>query len=148
VRQAYDDLAEPSRLARHLAIIPTIALSARRPRRILAAAICVVAVAEAGRQKASGTRVFGVQASLLSVPWVLERGVCSWIALTWRMRGGCPYGGSKILRAATTVRELRLRARARENRRGPGKASLPGSDRCRAPETHCSPRSSGEPDSA
>lgn len=114
VRQAYDDLAEPSRLVRHLAIVPTIALLIFRPRRLLAVAACVVAIAEIGRRRSRGTHVFSVKASVLSLAWVLERGVCSWIALSWRlMRGGCPYAGSTIVRAATPVRELRLRVGGR-----------------------------------
>jgi len=43
--------------------------------------------------------------------WVLERGVCAWIALGLRaVRGGVPYAGSTIRRAATPISTLRRRA--------------------------------------
>lgn len=112
VRQAYDDLAEPTRMARHLAVLPAVAMLARRPHKLLLAAAGVLTIAEMGRRRAGGTRVFGASTSFLSVPWLLERSICSWIALALRLvGGGCPYAGSTIVRAATPVRELRSRLR-------------------------------------
>jgi hypothetical protein len=40
--------------------------------------------------------------------WVLERGICSWLAVDRRVRrGGIGYAGSQIKRAATSKRSLR-----------------------------------------
>ena len=110
VRQAYDDLAEPPRMFRHLAVIPFLLAARRRPRTLIFAAAGVVALAEIGRQKAGGKEIFSASASFLSPIWLIERGICSWIALGSRLfAGGCSYSGSKLVRAATPVRTLRRR---------------------------------------
>ena len=100
VRQAYEDRAEPLRLALGLAVVPaTVALS-RRPRLLLGAVGAVTAVAEAGRRRAGGRRVFPAHTPLAAPLWALERGVCSWLALVARVRGGPQYNGQRVLVAA------------------------------------------------
>lgn len=112
-RQAYDSLAQPGRYAAELAVLPAVVLAARRAPRVLlvlAAAACVLA--EAGRRRAGGAARFPVTADLLAPAWLLERGVCAWLALVLRATGGARYGGTRLPRAATPLRELRARAGA------------------------------------
>jgi hypothetical protein len=118
VRQAYDDLAQPGRLAVMLSLLPlTATLTARRQTRALAALTAgSVALAEVGRRRAGGRAVFPAAASWFAPLWLAERAVCSWLAVGWRvMRGGCPYAGSVLRRAASSPAELRRRYGA-----GPG----------------------------
>ncbi|MBB4920854.1 glycosyltransferase [Streptosporangium saharense] len=113
VRQAYDDLAQPPRMLFFLAVLPTLVtgLLRRRHGTVLAGAAACVAVAEAGRRRAGGRRVFPRTASLFAPVWVLERAVCSWPALAARLfGGGIPYAGHRMLTAAHPVRELVERA--------------------------------------
>ncbi|MEP6507584.1 MAG: glycosyltransferase family 2 protein, partial [Gemmatimonadales bacterium] len=115
VRQAYDELARPTRLAVQLAILPiVIALAARGDWLALAALIVtVIAIAEAGRRRAGATRYFPFSASLLSPGWVAERAVCSWLALGSRVfLGGVAYRGKILRHAATPMRVLRTRESA------------------------------------
>lgn len=115
VRQAYDDLAQPWRLAGFLAVWPTIVIlvGRRRPGRLTALVAGSVVVAEAGRRRAGGVRVFPVTASLLAPAWLLERGACSWAVLWLRWaRGGVPYAGRRLRVAAHSARTLRARQRA------------------------------------
>lgn len=118
VRQAYDELARPGRLAIQLAVLPAVAaLAATGLWGILGACVVAVALAaEAGRWRAGGRRVFPVRASLLAPAWVAERAVCSWLALGARIcLGGVPYRGTVLRHAATPMRVLRARhAAARE----------------------------------
>lgn len=114
-RQAYDDFALPSRMALWLAVVPLLALSAigRRPAWALAAAAGTVALAERGRRRAGGKEVFPAGSSLLAPGWILERGVCAWLAVLQRLRfGGVRYGDSVIPLAAHSERQLRRRAAA------------------------------------
>lgn len=112
VRQAYDELARPAHLAVSVAVLPAVALALhrRRFRGVVAAAGAVVAVAEAGRRRGGGAERFPLSGSLLAPAWVLERGVCMWVALWWRLRGGVPYAGTRLKRAATSERRLRTAA--------------------------------------
>ena len=115
VRQAYDDLALPLRIAPFLALGPAALLAARRGRLAwFAAAVSAgsIAVAEAGRRRAGGSARFPLSGSLLAPVWVAERAVCSWLAVGQRFRGGIPYGEGRIRAAATSERVLRLRYRA------------------------------------
>lgn len=113
VRQAYDELAQPGRLALFLAVLPAVAASARRPRVLLAGAGVSIVLAEVGRRRAGGAAVFPFSASLFAPLWVLERGVCSWVAVGARLLlGGCPYRGEVIRLAAWPGRILRRAARA------------------------------------
>ncbi|MGK5673698.1 glycosyltransferase [Micromonospora sp. URMC 106] len=110
VRQAYDDLAQPARLVASLAVLPALAaaVAARRPGLLLGAAATTVALAEAGRRRAGGTVVFPPATSLAAPLWVLERGVCSWLAVGRRLLfGGVRYAGGRVRRAAHFERTLR-----------------------------------------
>ena len=110
-RQAYDSLAQPGRYAAELAVLPVVLLAARRaPRALLLLAAAACALAERGRRRAGGADRFPVTAGLLAPAWLLERGVCAWLALALRATGGARYGGSRLPRAATPLRELRARA--------------------------------------
>lgn len=112
VRQAYDSTATPARFATELAVLPVAAaLVAARGWHLLAvAALALVALAERGRRRHGGATVFPASSALLAPGWVLERGVCSWLAL-WRghLGGGIRYAGTRFQRAATPRRVLRRR---------------------------------------
>lgn len=114
VRQAYDSLAQPTRLAAELALLPAAALAAatRRYRLLAGAAAAAAALAETGRRRHGGTAVFPGYLPLLAPVWLAERSVCSWLALGCRLRGGVRYRGRRLPRAATSVRVLRDRAAA------------------------------------
>jgi Glycosyl transferase family 21 len=100
VRQAYDEFAQPARMAAFLAVLPvTVALPARG--RVTAAA-AAVAVAEVGRRRAGGARVFPADTPLWAPVWLLERGVCAWLAVGARVLfGGVRYAGGRLERAAS-----------------------------------------------
>jgi hypothetical protein len=113
VRQAYDELARPARLAVQLAVLPTLAVMVlRRPRWLVGAGAAIVAAAELGRRRGGGRAWFPWLASVLAPAWVLERGVCAWIAVGARARGGIRYRGGRIACAGHTRRQLRARQAA------------------------------------
>lgn len=112
VRQAYDDFALPARMALWLSLAPGLAaaVARRRPAPPLVVALAAIALAERGRRRADGARVFPADASLLAPLWLLERGLCAWPALAARLRhGGVRYAGARIPRAANGKRRLRRR---------------------------------------
>ncbi|HET8565680.1 MAG TPA: glycosyltransferase [Solirubrobacterales bacterium] len=123
-RQAYDDFALPLRMALWLAVLPALALDRRlckpavdevarphrRPRLAPAMALLATAAAEMGRRRAGGRAVFPATSALMAPVWLLERGVCAWLAVLQRLRfGGVRYGDSVIPRAAHSERQLRRR---------------------------------------
>jgi hypothetical protein len=111
-RQAYDDFAIPARMAMWLAIVPGTgaALVSGRRRSLGIAAAATVVLAEFGRRRGAGQRVFPASCSLLAPVWVLERGVCAWLAVGQRLRfGGVRYGDSVIRVAAHSTRYLARR---------------------------------------
>jgi hypothetical protein len=112
VRQAYDELARPARLAAQLAILPVtvlLAVASGWPA-IAATAALTACVAEVGRRRAKGRRVFPGRASLMAPVWLAERAVCSWLAIGARVAlGGVPYRGTILRHAATPMRVLRSR---------------------------------------
>jgi hypothetical protein len=112
VRQAYDEWARPGRLAAQLAVLPaTVLLASMGHWRVIAAgAVTTALVAEAGRRRKGGTRVFPWQASLWSPVWLAERAVCAWLAVCARvLLGGVPYRGQVLRHAATPLGVLRAR---------------------------------------
>jgi hypothetical protein len=114
VRQAYDDLAQPWRLAWALAVWPALFLGLRRrPGAVLGAAGGVALLAEVGRRRAGGRQVYPATAALWAPVWVLERGTCTWLAMWQRLRhGGMAYGGQRVSVAAHRPRTLRRRLSA------------------------------------
>jgi len=112
VRQAYDDLAQPARMVAFLGLLPIgiASIATRRWAPPAGAALASMLVAEAGRRRAGGTRVFPPSATLLAPAWVCERALCIWLALGARvLRGGIGYRGMRIRAAATPERVLRRR---------------------------------------
>ena len=108
VRQAYDDFALPLRMAVWLMLLPLVALAPRRAGAAVAA--LSTGVAEAGRRRAGGARVFAASSAALAPVWVAERALCSWLAVWQRVRrGGIEYAGRRLPRSATPMRELRRR---------------------------------------
>ena len=109
VRQAYDSLGQPLRLAAELALLPAIILAAatRSYAGLARGAAAAVALAELGRRRHGATAVFPWWSPLLAPAWVAERSVCSWLALACWFRGGVVYAGHRLQRAATPVTVLR-----------------------------------------
>jgi hypothetical protein len=112
VRQAYDSLAQPWRLAAELAIVPAaVVTTLRRGGRAFGWGVAAaVLVAEAGRRRAGGAAVFPPDSALWTPLWLAERGVCSWLAVAVRLlRGGVAYRGGRLRVAAHPVARLRDR---------------------------------------
>ncbi|TKV29881.1 glycosyltransferase [Arthrobacter sp. NamB2] len=107
VRQAYDSFAQPGRLAIELGLLPAVVLARPEPRYLALAGLAVVALAETGRRRRGGRTVFRPTAALWAPAWVLERAVCSWLAVASRARGGVRYAGGRMLLAAHSERHLR-----------------------------------------
>ena len=112
VRQAFDDVSQPWRMATYLPVVPLL-LSGRRGRRAVAAGLATsIVLAEVGRRRAGGATVFPLRASLAAPLWVLERSVCSWLALGQRvLLGGVQYSGQRLAVAAHSPWTLRRRLR-------------------------------------
>lgn len=113
VRQAYDDLAQPRRLAAELALLPAAAGAALLPARARRAAIALlagaaVACAEIGRRRHNGSAVFPASAAWFAPFWAAERAVCVWLALAFRWSGGMPYAGRRLRTAAHSEAKLLL----------------------------------------
>lgn len=111
VRQAYDDFAQPLRLALELSLLPSLILlyRSRGLAGCSAAAAVVVGVAELGRRRRGGSAVFPATAALWAPAWVAERMITVWAALLLRLRGGVPYAGSRLAKAGHSTRVLRRR---------------------------------------
>jgi hypothetical protein len=120
VRQAYDDFAQPPRLLAELSLLPLLCWAVRHPGGLAAAVLAVCGVAEAGRRRAGGARVFPADTVLWAPLWVLERSVCVWAAVLARARGGVAYAGGRVRTAGHSRAALRRRLRRRH-----GGAPLP-----------------------
>jgi hypothetical protein len=95
-------------------VLPVVGVAAARRawQPLLMAAVGIAAAAEIGRRRAGGSRVFPASATLLAPGWVLERGLCVWLALASRvMRGGVRYRGRIVRDAASSEAALRRRLR-------------------------------------
>ena len=111
VRQAYDEVARPWRLAVFLAVVPAVAVTKARvvPRLVLG----TITLAEAGRRRAGGTAVFPPSSALWAPVWLAERSVTSWLAVYSLVRhGGVRYRDGVLRTAAHSRRQLRRRVRA------------------------------------
>jgi glycosyl transferase family 2 len=129
-RQAYDDFALPLRMAIWLALLPLLAL---RPRLTPLATAIAISLAELGRRRGGGARYFPASSSLLAPVWILERGVCAWLAVLQRLRfGGVRYGDSVIPRAAHSQRQLRALKRRGTAARSPRARRRAASPRARS----------------
>ena len=125
VRQAYDELARPVRMTAQLSLLPLLFILARNRRygAIATGAASIVALAEAGRRRSGGHRVFERTAALWAPLWLAERAVCSWIALGARVfLGGIPYRGRIVPHAASSMLTLR---RAQTHEADTGYSRLP-----------------------
>jgi len=111
VRQAYDEFARPARLAAQLALLPTFAsLLVVDARLLLVPLLLSVGLAEYGRRRNGGTRYFSARASLLAPVWLLERAICSWLAVGSQVLfGGIRYHGRVLRKAATPQSQLDAR---------------------------------------
>jgi Glycosyl transferase family 2 len=115
-RQAYDDFALPLRMTCWLAVAPLLLMLIVRKRPVegYLSAVALMLAAELGRLRDEGTEVFPGSSSLLAPLWVLERGICSWLALLQRLRfGGVRYGAEVIPTAAHSISTLRRRQEQR-----------------------------------
>jgi hypothetical protein len=100
-RQAYDEFARPQRLIVSLLTVPVALLAARRPAVLVVLTAATIAVAETGRRRHGGRRYFSPLSSIVAPCWLLERSVCSWLALWHRRTGGVRYSGVRLLRATS-----------------------------------------------
>ncbi|MCW2134896.1 glycosyltransferase [Arthrobacter sp. VKM Ac-2550] len=107
VRQAYDDFAQPIRLAVDLSLLPLTIFAARRPSRWIPLLAAAVAIAEAGRRRKNGRAVFPPTSALWAPCWLLERAVCIWLAVGQRLGGGVKYAGNRMPTAGTPRYQLR-----------------------------------------
>ncbi|MEE3918237.1 glycosyltransferase family 2 protein [Micromonospora sp. BRA006-A] len=90
VRQAYDETARPVWMLAALAVLPATAVAPPPAGPVLLrAGLATVAVAELGRRRPA---VPGLSAhtSLAAPAWVLERGLCAWLAVAGGCAAGCP----------------------------------------------------------
>jgi hypothetical protein len=109
VRQAYDDFAQPCRLAIELALLPLILVALRHARLACAILIAAWAAAELGRRKSNGRQVFSATSALFAPLWVTERAICVWVAVWLRVTGGVQYAGQKLVRAGSSEAAIRRR---------------------------------------
>ncbi|SDF56128.1 Glycosyltransferase like family 2 [Cellulosimicrobium cellulans] len=119
VRQAYDSFAQPARLTAELALAPllgacVVGVVRRRGTAraawlgaLTAVLASAVLLAETGRRRAGGTAAWPASSALWAPAWLVERAVCVWVAVAWRARGGVPYAGTRIRRAAHSTAALR-----------------------------------------
>ncbi len=104
VRQAYDEFARPARMGIALSTLPALAAfcSIQAWALILAIAALAVSLAAIGWLRVGAHRHFSPLSIAAAPLWVLERGICSWLALYQRLRyGGIRYGSVVIARAAS-----------------------------------------------
>jgi len=119
IRQAYDDFAQPVRLAVELTLLPLMIFAARRPARWIPLLAAAVAMAEAGRRRKNGRAVFPPTSALWAPCWLLERAVCIWLALGQRLAGGVKYAGNRMPTAGTPRYQLRRRYAAQRSQHIP-----------------------------
>ena len=105
IRQAYDDFAQPARLAVEAALLPAVVLACRAAgngRALAMIALPAIATAEAGRRRAGGKAVFPPTSPMWAPCWLAERAICVWLAIGYRLTGGIRYGDGRIWDATTS----------------------------------------------
>ena len=110
VRQAYDEWARPARLAAQLSVLPVVVWLAATSgwRGLIAGTLVVVGLAETGRRRAGGARIFPPTSAFWAPLWVLERAITSWLAVGTRLLlGGVRYRDGRLKEAATPMPKLR-----------------------------------------
>jgi hypothetical protein len=109
IRQAYDDHAQPFRWLFFICLLPlTIILAQRSIGFIPLIIVASIIIAEIGRRKSGGKNVFYPISSFFAPVWLMERGICSWLALGQKLyKGGCLYGNVIIPRAANPISKIR-----------------------------------------
>lgn len=114
VRHAYEEFAFPVRMASWLGLLPLLGVCLARRRRwpLLAVGIGSILLSLRGRSSHGGRRIFPLAAALLTPAWLLERGVCAWLAVFLRLAGGYRYHGRTVTRVAHSKRALLRRMRA------------------------------------
>ena len=115
VRQAYDDYAQPIKLSFFFLLLPILAASAVvspfAPAALLALS---VPMAEVGRRLHGGTKYFPLACSFYAPCWLLERGICTWMAMFAKLKnGGVLYNNRVISIAANPVWKLRSKLKAK-----------------------------------
>lgn len=78
---------------------------------IIVAFAGTIALAEIGRRRHGGRNWFSAGPVLAAPIWLVERSVCAWLAVVERLRGGVPYAGGRLERAATPMRRLAIEQR-------------------------------------
>jgi hypothetical protein len=113
IRQAYDDYAQPARLLFFFALLPlSIMLGIYNPWLIALLIAVAVAIAEIGRRKHGSQRVFAASCSFFAPAWLLERGICTWLALFHKLiKGGVGYNRAIITKAANSVATIQQKVK-------------------------------------
>ena len=116
VRQAYDDYAQPLKLAFFFALVPgLVAAGVVSPFLPLGLLVLSVPIAEIGRRMHGGTKYFSAACALYAPCWLLERGICTWLAMVAKLRyGGVRYNHKIISIAANPIWKLRFKLNARQ----------------------------------
>jgi hypothetical protein len=110
LRQAYDELARPWRLAAQLALLPIVLRW--RARGALGLVASAIGVAEIGRRRSGGRAHWGPGAPWWAAVWTAERALASWLAVIARARGGVRYRETRLRIAAHGRRTIVARDRA------------------------------------
>lgn len=109
VRQSYDSFAQPGRLLGEMSILPALYATSMMPISAPLPFVAAIVVAEIGRRRHAGTSVYPASAALWAPFWLVERGVCVWVAALMRLCGGMPYSGHRIRDAGSSVRAIKAR---------------------------------------
>lgn len=115
IRQAYDDFAQPARMSFFIILLPLVIEAAIHAAWLIPLFLMLtIAVAEIGRRKHGGQRVIALSCSFCAPLWLIERAVCTWLALFRRLvDGGIRYNSATISKAANTVGTIRRRLNIR-----------------------------------
>ncbi len=114
VRQAYDDYAQPLKLAFFFVLMPVLfATAVITPVVPIVLLALSIPLAELGRRLHGGTTYFPLACSFYAPCWLLERGICTWLAMFAKLRnGGVFYNNRVISVAANPIWKLRSKLRS------------------------------------